>query len=133
MSEKPIETRQLTQAEFELFKGAVESWQEQLGLTDWRVTVKMEAFGEEDGGAEVSTNDRGRSATVRLHATQTPDVTPETLRAWACHEVLHVLLDRMDRAARSDVPMRGSDAAGIEHGIINRLVRVLCARKDGLP
>jgi hypothetical protein len=106
------------------FWAYLDKWQAKLGLGDWRITkspkpavnalAQMEKFDWEQ-----------RMVTCRFgnNWKKTP-ITAGNLEQTAVHELLHVLLYELIEASKYGGTQQ-HDLGSVEHGVINRLERVL--------
>jgi hypothetical protein len=109
------------------FAAFCSTWQERLGLMDWRLTVAEKRAGR-SVMAEVSAQDMvQRTVTIRLGKSfDTVPVTDESLNETALHEMLHVLLKELIEVAKKDP--EDDDLHSAEHRVINVLERLLADR-----
>jgi len=105
----------------------LESLAGMLGLSEWSIVWEIgdrhsyAVTGE--NYATISYNLCARKATVSFSPFTDIDQWKATLR----HELLHLVLAPLVDVARRDIPEEEKDALvdGVEHGIINRLVKLL--------
>jgi len=96
------------------------------GLLDWTWTTKIEDIVHPANAAEVDFVLDSRRCVFTLYRRHPAGATRDPMARQACHEVLHILLLDLLKT----VAVRGSDTHGdcerLEHGVIQRLLNVLC-------
>jgi hypothetical protein len=120
-----MKTHTFTADDFEVFKAKVLSLVEQMGLTEWHLSIKHEQIGERIA-AQTQYNTVGKNASIRLTLNTEGDYgiewDPERL---ALHEVLHLLLaDWCETTAKLGSPIHDLVIAQ-EHAVLNRLMRII--------
>lgn len=113
----------VSDADCKLFDASVLKWQKVLNLSDWRIE-RGSNRADKKNMAEVLFDPDARLATYRIGESFGPvSVSPMTLDATACHEMLHVLLYDLINAS--------ADARdGVEHRVINVLEKILMKAAD---
>ncbi|MFH1738340.1 MAG: hypothetical protein ABIH23_04985 [bacterium] len=117
------EMRELTEKDLAMFEADVRKWQTKLGLTNWDVLVRMSK--EPTSGATVMMNNEQQSALVKIASKQAKGWSAENMDEFALHEMMHLVLQPLDVAARQCEVLRKDEADKREHEIINRLVNVI--------
>ena len=96
-----------TKAHFKIFKEEVEYWIEQFGLRSWRWYILHEHRAD-DALAGYGADYEGCTVAVHLEPDwEDTEVTNERLRLSAFHEVCHVLLTNLVRAAEDRYVEKG--------------------------
>ncbi len=112
----------LTAEQHAEFDREVVRWQRVLGLNDWRVERGRKPS---RNMAEVSINYVARLATYRVGDFGAAAITSATISSTALHEVSHVLLAELKRAAEFGIEGDALDSA--EHRVIHTLEKLLGA------
>lgn len=86
-----------------------------MGLRDWTITFNEDAPAEEDAGGRVEIVYGRKYASIQIHAAWTTD-TPETLRYYCVHELVHAHLEPMRWALNSVQTLLGSMAFEVLEG-----------------
>lgn len=116
MSEYPI-----TQDHRAKFTAALERWQDELNLRDWRIRL-TEKPARKTVMAEVDIDLEARVARVAISTSWRTEPTDHEIDQTAFHELLHVMLKPLlDSAKGKNEIMTGS----IEHSVINTLERII--------
>lgn len=116
MTEYPI-----TEEHRAKFKAALERWQDELGLRDWRVGLKSKPASAKVM-ADVEIDLEARVARVAISKSWSVEPSDKELDLAALHELLHVLLKPlMDVSKTKNETLIGS----VEHSVINTLERIL--------
>ena len=115
--------RELTDAEFGVFKTEVLRWVEVFGLNDWEVRVERRPtsqMADLNYMAQCHADLEGMGATISLGAVLPDEYADEReIRNSALHEVLELLLIELDPDKRHE-----------RHQAINRLIKVLEAKES---
>ena len=119
-----------TKKHFEVFKKEVRLWIDRLGLAEWRLDVRHV---DTDGNARAWfwADSEGMYAVIGLSPDWGSDnVTQETLKSSAFHEVLHLLFASMTWAANERHVSKGYFEEE-EHKVIRRLENTLYNDEGG--
>lgn len=117
MTEYPLTEEHRTK-----FKMALERWQDELNLRDWRIALKAK-HASAKVMADVEIDLEARVAKIALSKAWPKEPTDKELDDTALHELLHVLLKPlMDVVAKTK---NETMIGGVEHSVINTLERVL--------
>ena len=103
------------------FAAALEYWQDELGLRDWRITL-LQKPAKRYVMAEVSIDLEARLAQVAISSSWKVKPTDKEFDDTALPELLHVLLRPLLEVAKGDSEMM---TGSVEHSIINTLERLL--------
>lgn len=111
----------VSEADKDSFTVFVKSWQQRLGLNDWRIERSLR---KTKNMAEVKIEHLHRLATYRIgeHFGGSP-VNAKTLEATALHELLHVLLAEL--VNQVEYGIEGEALESAEHRVINTLEKLL--------
>jgi hypothetical protein len=114
--------RLLTDEENKHFDACIAEWQICLNLSDWRVE---RGSGIAKGAmASVVTNYGARLASYRTGDWKGDPVTPDTIKATALHEMLHVLLAEV-LCLKSSAGAEPELLESAEHRVVNTLEKLL--------
>jgi len=114
----------LSDEDVAIFWGALNHWQEKLGLQDWRITHSMLP---KPGALACMDKWDWPQKQVRCRLSRNwkaEKVSVESLAATALHELLHVLLHPLIESAK-DPRTLAEDLQASEHAVINKLERLL--------
>lgn len=105
------------------FQGYLQEWQVLLGLMDWRIVlIDKLAPG---AMACVTFNEDARMAVLKLGDFGAHKIDDESLRATACHELLHVLLHDLT------LDNENKELGMLEHRVINVFEKLLTGTDNG--
>jgi len=111
-----------TKADFRLFKETFLMWQQRLGLTQYDVVFQHV---EIDGRyAEITIQQLGKLATVRLNSDTGNEYLETDVRTHAKHEAMHLLLSRLAWLGQTRY-LENHDLEEEEEAIVRRLEKVL--------
>ena len=125
-----MKTHTFTANDFEIFKARVLSLVEQLGLTEWNLSITHEQIGDRVA-AQTNYNSVSKNASIRLTINTEGDFgMVSDLGKLALHEVLHLLLaDWCETTAKLGSPTHDLVIAQ-EHAALNRLMRIILLPKQ---
>jgi hypothetical protein len=119
----------MTDADIEAFRKALDTWQERMGLKDWRIVFSPKRAKNVMAQMDKwNWSQRQVTCRIGLDWMATP-VTEVTITQTAVHELLHVLLYELIQSARNP-SITDDDLASIEHRVINTLEVLLVPGRE---
>ena len=120
-----MKTHTFTANDFEIFKARVLSLVEQLGLTEWNLSITHEQIGS-GVAAQTQYNTVSKNASIRLTINAEGDFGFITdVEQLAIHEVLHLALADWGEVIAKMQNANHDLAVAQEHAVLNRLMRII--------
>lgn len=111
----------ITQEHRAKFQAALEKWQDELNLRDWRIRL-IEKPAKKTVMSEVDIDIEARVAKVALSPVWKLEPSDSEIDQTALHELLHIMLKPLLEAAK----IKNESLVGsVEHSVINTLERVM--------
>jgi hypothetical protein len=90
---------EITEKQFDLFKKEVFKWQKEFGLINYHLEVVLDGFMTAEFFACCELDYRAKSARITMNDTWNIKPTKKLIKRYALHEVLELLLGRMNDLA----------------------------------
>jgi hypothetical protein len=120
-----VKTHVFVPSDFKRFAAKVQSLINELGMTEWHLTITHEQIG---GGVAAQTqyNTVSKNASIRLSVNTEGDFGFITnVEELAIHEVLHLLLADWCETASKMQSSNHDLVVAQEHAVLNRLARII--------